>query len=132
MKTIVKTLVAATFFVASTGAFAQGVGGNMPVAQGSGGVQPMPYVPAYTGPSADLGDENYMFADSTGPIHVDIDRNKFPPGQQIGADTPVEITGEFDREYIGHSKIDVSTLRIVGREQDADPVAGSGPADGDQ
>lgn len=143
MKTIVKTLATATFFAASTGAFAQGAGDNMPAAQGSGGgVQPIPYVPAYTGPSAVptmtvaqalararddeyvtlrgkivqyLGNENYMFADSTGSIHVDIDRKKFPPGQQVGADTLVEITGEFDREYIGHSKIDVSTLRIVGR-----------------
>lgn len=143
MKTIVNTLVAAAFFVASTGAFAQEAGSDMPAAQGSSGsVQPIPYVPAYTGPSAVptmtvaqalararddeyvtlrgkivqyLGDENYMFADSTGSIHVEIDRKKFPHGQQVGADTPVEITGEFDREYVGHSKIDVSTLRIVGR-----------------
>ena len=110
------------------------------VPQAPYGHAPLPYAPSYTGPSDArnltvsrlkivgrddqyvalrgklvryMGDENYLFADATGSIRVEIDHEKFPYDRQIGADTLVDITGEFDREYLGHSKVDVETIRIV-------------------
>lgn len=133
----IATLATAINALAQTAAPVQPIAGG---AQAATGNAPIPYMPAYTGPSAVpmmsvaqvrsrawddqyvtlrgnivqyMGDENYMFADSTGSIHVEIDHDKFPPGQQIGANTLVEISGEFDKEYLSHSKIDVKRLTIL-------------------
>ncbi len=43
------------------------------------------------------GGDKYTFADDTGRITVEIDDDKFPPGQTIGAEQRVELYGEFDK-----------------------------------
>lgn len=43
------------------------------------------------------GGDKYTFADDSGRITVEIDDDRFPPGQTIGADQRVELAGEFDK-----------------------------------
>lgn len=43
------------------------------------------------------GGDKYTFADDTGRITVEIDDDRFPPGQSIGAEQRVELLGEFDK-----------------------------------
>nr|WP_145552395.1 NirD/YgiW/YdeI family stress tolerance protein [Variovorax boronicumulans] len=43
------------------------------------------------------GGDKYTFADDSGRITVEIDDDRFPPGQAIGAAQRVELVGEFDK-----------------------------------
>jgi uncharacterized protein (TIGR00156 family) len=43
------------------------------------------------------GGDKYTFADDSGRITVEIDDDRFPPGQTIGAEQRVELVGEFDK-----------------------------------
>jgi len=43
------------------------------------------------------GGDKYTFADDSGRITVEIDDDRFPPGQNIGAEQRVELVGEFDK-----------------------------------
>lgn len=43
------------------------------------------------------GGDKYSFADDSGRITVEIDDDRFPPGQTIGAEQRVELHGEFDK-----------------------------------
>lgn len=43
------------------------------------------------------GGDNYTFADDSGRIKVEIDDDRFPPGQAISAEQRVELFGEFDK-----------------------------------
>lgn len=43
------------------------------------------------------GGDKYTFADDSGRITVEIDDDRFPPGQGIGAEQRVELYGEFDK-----------------------------------
>lgn len=61
-----------------------------------------------------IGGDRYVFADSTGEMQVDIDKRVFPMGQTVGANDNIEITGEFEKEWIGTSELDVKQLRILG------------------
>ena len=56
-----------------------------------------------------LGDDNYLFRDSTGTITVDIDHKKWN-GQQIGPEDTVEIQGEVDKDW---TSIEVDVERII-------------------
>jgi uncharacterized protein (TIGR00156 family) len=55
-----------------------------------------------------LGDEDYIFADATGSIEVEIDHHVWR-GQQITPQDEVIISGEVDREW-NHVSIDVSSV----------------------
>ncbi|GGX92843.1 NirD/YgiW/YdeI family stress tolerance protein [Massilia dura] len=61
------------------------------------------------------GDEEYEFADASGRITVEIDDKLFPAGVKVDHTTEVELVGEFDKEMIGESKLDVDQLKVVAR-----------------
>ncbi|MDR2865219.1 MAG: NirD/YgiW/YdeI family stress tolerance protein [Spirochaetaceae bacterium] len=58
-----------------------------------------------------LGDEKYLFADSTGTITIEID-NELWRGLSVDQNDTVEISGEVDRELTS-IKIDVSTIKKI-------------------
>ncbi|GHT07742.1 hypothetical protein FACS1894139_16490 [Planctomycetales bacterium] len=58
-----------------------------------------------------LGDEKYLFQDSSGEIVIDIDR-KVWRGLSVGISDRVEIYGEVDVEH-GEVEIDVKTIRKI-------------------
>lgn len=55
-----------------------------------------------------LGDDEYLFRDNTGEIHVDIDGKRWQ-GQQVGPSDLVEIQGKVDRDW-NTLEIDVKRL----------------------
>lgn len=59
------------------------------------------------------GDEDYEFTDASGKIMVEIDADRFPQGVTVDHNTPVELTGEFDKEMFGESKLDVEQIKVV-------------------
>lgn len=61
------------------------------------------------------GGDEYEFSDQSGKITVEIDPKLFPAGTNVDHTTVVELTGEFDKETFGDSKLDVEQIRIVGR-----------------
>ncbi|MDR0867144.1 MAG: NirD/YgiW/YdeI family stress tolerance protein [Planctomycetota bacterium] len=58
-----------------------------------------------------LGDEKYLFRDSSGEIVIDIDR-KVWRGLSAGINDRVEIYGEVDVEH-GDIEIEVKTIRKI-------------------
>ncbi|MFU1983753.1 NirD/YgiW/YdeI family stress tolerance protein [Bordetella hinzii] len=60
-----------------------------------------------------INDEKYLFDDGTGQVRVDIESHLFPHGTPINDQTQIEISGEFDREIIGTSEVEVKSLRVV-------------------
>ncbi len=58
------------------------------------------------------GRETFLFRDGTGEIQVEIDREDFPPGKSIGADTRVVIHGEVDTRALRAPEIDVEQIRL--------------------
>lgn len=59
------------------------------------------------------GDEDYEFTDASGKITVEIDADRFPAGVKVDHNTVVELTGEFDKEMFGESKLDVEQIKVV-------------------
>ena len=59
------------------------------------------------------GGEEYEFADQSGKMTVEIDAKRFPDGARIDQNTLVELTGEFDKETIGESTLDVKQIKVV-------------------
>ena len=59
-----------------------------------------------------IGDEKYQFADDTGEILVKIDRKRWPEGP-VDDKSTVELTGKYDKELIGASKVKVRSLQVV-------------------
>lgn len=59
------------------------------------------------------GDERYQFVDSTGEIPVKIDHKRWPAGQPVGETTPVQLTGKYERKFVGTSKVKVYDIRVV-------------------
>ncbi|MDY0964593.1 MULTISPECIES: YgiW/YdeI family stress tolerance OB fold protein [Massilia] len=59
------------------------------------------------------GDEDYEFTDASGKITVEIDADRFPQGVKVDHNTTVELTGEFDKEMFGESKLDVEQIKVV-------------------
>lgn len=59
------------------------------------------------------GDEDYEFTDASGKIIVEIDADRFPQGVTVDHNTLVELTGEFDKEMFGESKVDVEQIKVV-------------------
>lgn len=58
-----------------------------------------------------LGGEHYLFKDATGTVTVDIDDDKWK-GQNVTPDTPIEISGEVDKDWTS-LKIDVDSVRLL-------------------
>ncbi|WP_413465751.1 YgiW/YdeI family stress tolerance OB fold protein [Proteus sp. FME41] len=58
-----------------------------------------------------IGDELYVFEDSTGGINVDID-NKRWRGQTVTPDNTVRIEGKVDKEWT-NTEIDVKQITII-------------------
>lgn len=61
------------------------------------------------------GGEDYEFTDASGKMTVEIDSRHFPQGVTIDHNTVVELTGEFDKETFGESKLDVKQLKVADR-----------------
>lgn len=59
------------------------------------------------------GRERYVFKDSTGEIAVEIDAEDFPPGQPVGADVLVYLTGEVEARFMRDPRIDVERVRLT-------------------
>lgn len=55
-------------------------------------------------------EEKYMFADATGEIRVEIDRNVFK--DPVDENTKVEIRGEIEKDFMESAEIDVESLIV--------------------
>lgn len=58
------------------------------------------------------GGDKYTFADDTGRITAEIDDDKFPAGQPIGAEQRVELYGEFDKG-LRKTEFEVDRLTVL-------------------
>ncbi|MBW5891701.1 YgiW/YdeI family stress tolerance OB fold protein [Pectobacterium polaris] len=56
-----------------------------------------------------LGDENYLFRDSTGTMEVEIDHKRWN-GQMVSPTDKVEIQGELDKDF-NSVELDVKQIR---------------------
>ncbi len=59
-----------------------------------------------------LGNDKYLFQDSTGSIEVDISEKKWH-GQTVTPNDTVEIFGELDKDMLSQPEVDVKKIRIV-------------------
>lgn len=59
------------------------------------------------------GGKNYILADATGEMPVEIKDKYFPPNQTLDATTTVELTGQYDKSRFGTSELEVSLIKIV-------------------
>jgi uncharacterized protein (TIGR00156 family) len=58
-----------------------------------------------------LGDEKYLFSDSTGTITIEID-NRLWNGISVNQNDTVEISGEVDKDFRG-VEIEVNSIKRV-------------------
>lgn len=58
-----------------------------------------------------LGDEDYVFADDSGQITVEIDDDDMPP-EEISETTSVTIYGEIDTKRMRANEIDVDRIMV--------------------
>ena len=58
-----------------------------------------------------LGDEKYLFTDSTGTITIEID-NRLWAGLSINQNDTVEISGEVDKDFRG-VEIEVNSIKKI-------------------
>lgn len=58
------------------------------------------------------GGKNYSFADESGRMTVEISAKRFPPGQPIGAEQRVELTGEIDKD-LRKMEFEVEQVRLL-------------------
>ncbi|MFJ5429505.1 YgiW/YdeI family stress tolerance OB fold protein [Pectobacterium actinidiae] len=56
-----------------------------------------------------IGDENYLFRDSTGTMEVEIDHKRWN-GQMVSPTDKVEIQGELDKDF-NSVELDVKQIR---------------------
>jgi uncharacterized protein (TIGR00156 family) len=61
------------------------------------------------------GGKQYVLADASGEIQVEIPAKYFPANQTIDANTAVELTGKFDKEHFGTSKLEVKHIKVLSR-----------------
>lgn len=123
MKKIILTLVLAT---SAVGAFAQytGPGANAPDTTTSGTTPTTvkqlldsgkddQHVTLRGHITRSVGDEKYEFADSTGQVLVEIDGKRWPAGHPVNEKSTVELTGKYDKELVGKSKVEVKEIKII-------------------
>jgi len=61
-----------------------------------------------------IGGKEYLFADDSGQVKVEIKPQLFPAGQPVDAKTRVRITGKFDKDWReAHSEIEVDQLTVL-------------------
>lgn len=60
-----------------------------------------------------LGDDKYEFADSTGQVIIEIDEKRWPADHPVNEKSTVELTGKYDKELIGKSKVEVRGIKIT-------------------
>lgn len=60
-----------------------------------------------------LGDEKYQFSDGTGEIPVKIEHKRWPEGQAVNDKHTVELSGEYDKEIVGTSKLKVKQIKVI-------------------
>jgi len=58
-----------------------------------------------------LGDEKYLFRDSTGDVIIEIDDDEWY-GIKVTPENVIEITGELDKEFLERTKIDVKSFVV--------------------
>lgn len=59
-----------------------------------------------------LGDEKYLFRDSTGDVIIEIDDEDWH-GVTVSPENTIEIVGELDKEFFDKPKIEVNSFKIV-------------------
>ncbi|MFC6444636.1 YgiW/YdeI family stress tolerance OB fold protein [Shinella zoogloeoides] len=59
-----------------------------------------------------LADEEYLFADDTGEIRVEIDDDDFP-AQPVSETTRVRLQGEVDTHRVKETDFDVDRMTII-------------------
>lgn len=59
------------------------------------------------------GGEFYTFEDGSGRLKVEIDHDRFPVGQPIGADQRVELLIQVDADFAEAIKFEVEQMRLV-------------------
>ena len=59
-----------------------------------------------------VGNEKYIFKDSTGEIRIEIDKKRMPT-QSFDEKTKVEITGEVEKEFLHSVEIDVDSIKFI-------------------
>jgi uncharacterized protein (TIGR00156 family) len=59
------------------------------------------------------GGKDYVFSDSSGEILVEISPKYFPAGKTVDANTLVQLTGKFDKERFGTSKLEVKQPLLI-------------------
>ena len=65
-----------------------------------------------------MGDEDYMFKDSTGTIKVEIDKKKWD-GMTVTPQDMVDIRGKVDKHWFGEPEIDVKSISLVSQPMSA-------------
>ena len=60
------------------------------------------------------GDE-HEFVNASGRLTVEIDAHRFPDGVPIDQNTVVELLGQYDKEIIGESTLEVKEIKVVSR-----------------
>ena len=58
-----------------------------------------------------LGDEKYIFADSTGEVMIEIDDEDWH-GIKVTPNDTIQIVGEVDKEFMEKTKIDVKSFTV--------------------
>jgi len=59
-----------------------------------------------------LGNEKYTFRDETGEVVIEIDDDDWR-GVTVTPNDTLEIVGEIDKEFIGQTKIEVKSFKVV-------------------
>ena len=59
------------------------------------------------------GGENYIFADETGEIKVEIDKKYFPAQQTIDEHTKVKIVGEYEKKHFKKNEVEVKQMIAI-------------------
>ena len=59
-----------------------------------------------------IGDEKYVFADSTGQIRIDLSWEDLPYGTTFDQSRKVELSGELDRDF-GYMEFDVKHMKLL-------------------
>lgn len=60
-----------------------------------------------------LGDDDYEFADTTGRIRVEIDKQLWVGHPAIDEKREVRLTGEFERKLPGRESVDVDRIEVM-------------------
>ncbi|RDK03426.1 NirD/YgiW/YdeI family stress tolerance protein [Paraburkholderia lacunae] len=60
-----------------------------------------------------VSDEQYRFADNTGQVLVKIDHKRWPAGQPVSDASTVELTGKYDKEFVGTSTVKVDEIKVI-------------------